>query len=256
VPSRFGDSAARPGGGGSALVSRSRNSELVDYEQHAVPRAVTQRLRSLDRRERRTDNDRTVTPSWSPTVTIRGLLVAQRWSGGDAFGCGKQIAELDLAIRRGAALHEAFGERGADLDRWPRPVRPQRGGLRLLDARNGSLDVLWTFYGVLVATASSTPVSLASFTSLAWTYSRSASRLARRWSVHRLSRQALSVRPSAADDPEAEDDNAGAWQERTTKRLMPLLSAAVDNGDGLDFRATGPGGEIRLIVPPRVTPPD
>ena len=135
---------------------------------HAMPQAVVRRLRSLDHREVRLQQPRTFTPRWLPAglpASLPGLIVAQ-WSRGDAFGCSQQIAELDLAFRRAGALHVLFRE-GVAVDGWPRPIRPERGGLQLLDAQNGSLDVLWTFYGTLVSVATSTPVTLASFASLA-----------------------------------------------------------------------------------------
>jgi hypothetical protein len=33
-----------------------------------------------------------------------------------------------------------------------------------------------------------------------------------------------------------------AWQEQTTERLVPVLQQAIDEGYGVDFRATGRAG--------------
>ena len=165
------------------------------------------------------------------------------------FGAARQSAELDMAVRRAVALMKLM-ETGERVTAWPQPIRPRRGGLWLLDARYGSLDLLWTVYGSIVAVATSTPISLASFSSLAWSASRSASRMARRVLVRPLEPVELVHRPSAGD-PVPSASHGDSWEERTTKRMIPVFKLAISDGRGIDFRATGPSGEVRFMVPPR-----
>lgn len=252
MPRRLGDDesedAFRLAGREMAVTqSSARDVYPVDYEDHPIAPTIARRLRSLARYEARLHRLRSADPPWSREGLIPGLIVAQRWAGGDAFGCARQIAELDTAMRRAAALIELFSS-PERVEAWPRPIRPERGGLWLLDAEYGSLDALWTFYGILVSVATSTPVSLASFASLAWDSSKAASRMARRWVLRPLRPDELAHRPRATDQPQTIAPSGDTWQERTTRRLVPVLRQAVNNGQGLDFRVTGPGGEIRLIV--------
>ncbi len=238
------------------VMERSRSGHYIEQsqdERHPRPIAQTAvgRLRSLVRQEARSRQPRIATPSWSREGAIPGLIIAQRYVGGDAFGSARQTAELDAALRRAVALMHLL-ERGKRVLEWPRPIRPERGGLWLLDARYGSLDLLWTVYGSVVAVATSTPVSLASFTSLAWSSSRSASRMARRWVVRPLEAGELVHRPSAGGSTSSVSHSGDAdWHERTTKKLVPLFKQAVSDGRGIDYQATGPSGEVRLIVTPR-----
>jgi hypothetical protein len=236
-----------------AVRQQHHDVEPFEHERPEIARAVTRRIRGLAIDELRNPQTRIATPVWwSHGLAVPGLIVAQRWAGGDAFGCSRQIAELDTSVRRANAMLDSLLA-GEQVLSWPLPMRPERGGLWLMDADYGSLDALWTVYGALVATATSTPVSLASLASLAWTSSRSAWRIARNWRVRVLEPDELSHRPSAANSGPTQGDRGGTWQERTTKRLLPVLEQAVQNGSGVDFRATGPGGEIRFIVPPKST---
>ncbi len=225
-----------------------RDMPLLDYEPKVIPKAVAKRLGRLGRRELRIPQPRITTPAWSNEQPIPGLLIALRSTGRDAFGCGRAISELDTAVRRANALLEDL-EAGDDVRSWPMPTRPERGGLWLLDATQGSLDTLWVVYGSLVTAATSTPVSLASFASLAWTASRSARRIASRFRLRHLRPHEIDERPKTEEL--APGDVLGTWQERTTKSLAPILQLAVENGTGLNFSASGPGGEVRFIVPPR-----
>lgn len=61
----------------------------------------------------------------------------------------------------------------------------------------------------------------------------------------------LADRPSAGNSPQTIDHDGEVWHERTTKRLVPIFKEAIRDGRGLDFQATGPSGEVRLIVTPR-----
>lgn len=223
--------------------------EQFDYDRHPIGQNAGRRLRSLLRAELE-QQPRIITPRWTQERAIPALIVTQRWAGGDAFGCARQISELDIALRRATALVELYLD-NEPVEQWPRPVRPERGGLWLLDASYGSLDALWSVYGALVIAATSTPVSLASFASLAWQTSKFASRMARRWVVRPLGPREVVDRPRAADSNLSAVDREETWQERTTKRVIPILKQAVEDGYGVDFRATGPSGEVRLTVAPR-----
>src|SRR5215471_21235895 len=59
---------------------------------------LARRLRGLVILETTFDEPRVVNPSWSHEDAIPGLIVAQRYSGGDAFGVARQVRELDLAV--------------------------------------------------------------------------------------------------------------------------------------------------------------
>ncbi len=226
----------------------------IDYEQRAIPKAVSIRL-CLQKQERRSKPTRTITPSWSDDRAIPGVLVVLHWDSGDAFGCSRVNAELDTAFRRANALMEKL-KAGEEVTTWPMPTRPSRAGLWLMDARYGSLDTLWIVYGALVTAATSAPVSLASFAALAWSASKSAARITGRWRVRYLSRGEIErERPGPTLRSRLPEEAIGTWQERTTKSLMPAIELAVSNGTGLNFSAVGPGGEVRLIVPPNSAEP-
>lgn len=222
----------------------------MDYETRAIAPTTALNLRRLARHEARSQEPRITSPSWTTEREIPGLIIAQHYSGSDAFGTTRQTAELDLAFRRAAMLITQI-EAGEPITSWPRPIRPARGGLWLLDARYGSLDAVYTVYGALVTVAISQPVSLASFASLAWASSKSATRLARRWIVRVLHPSELAERPRAADASPATTYDDGIVLDRMTRRLLPIFKQAVDDGCGLDFHAKGPSGEIRLIVTPK-----
>ena len=222
--------------------------EIQAYRRTISP-TVDRRLRRLARQEAKTREQRVSEPEWAHGTAVPGLIVAERYVHLDAFGAARQIAALDIALRRGAALIKLY-EDGGHAEEWPRPVLPQSGGLTLLDARYSSLDLLWTAYGTVAAVAASTPVCLASFASLAWQAGKYTYAKAHSWSMRRLGAHELTERPSAGD-PVPVDAQPVTWQERTSKRLIPVLQEATKNGDGLDFRMTGPDGEVRLIVVPR-----
>jgi hypothetical protein len=235
----------------SGLERLSSRPDHLDYLSHPIRPTNVVRMRSLAMYENRSRQYRVASPAWVREEEIPGLLVVQLYSGGDAFGVARQTAELDLAVRRAAALIRLL-DTGERVTSWPRPIRPARGGLWLLDARHGSLDALYTFYGALVSVAMSQPVSLASFASLAWTSSKSAARLASKWVVRTLHPRELVHRPSAGESSSAlgTPDQEIPF-EQMTRRLLPLFKQAVDDGRGLDFRAKGSSGEIRFIVTPR-----
>ncbi len=199
-----------------------------DDGRRRIAPTTARRLERLVRQEKRSQATRFADPEWSREGAIPGLIVAQRYVRGDAFGASRQMAELDSAIRRAAALIARL-DAGESVDAWPVPIRPQSGGLWLLDASHGSLNILWTVYGSLVAIATSTPVSLAAFASLVCQYTEFASRIAHRWTVRRLAPDELARRPNAADSPPS-GIREETWHERTAKRTMPLIRQAIDEG--------------------------
>jgi hypothetical protein len=218
---------------------------------HPIAPTVARRLRSLARQETQTPWSRGTSPAWAREQALPGLIIAQRYSRGDAFGIARQTSELDTALRRAAAMIVRL-ETADRVTAWPRPMRPELGGLRLIDVRYGSFDALYTVYGVLVSIAASAPISLASLASLAWASSTAAVRIARTWMVRALEPAELAERPSAGDSV-PDDEQGDVLLDRTTKRLIPFFKLAVSEGRGVDYRATGPNGEIRLIVTPKTT---
>jgi hypothetical protein len=231
----------------STRVSPERASPLLYRGDYPIAKAVATRLERLVRLEtRRSDQPRIVDPDWSRLGRIPGLIVAQRVENGTAFRSARQIAGLDKAFRRAAALIDLV-EGHEHIERWPLPIRPERGGLLLLDVEYGSLDALWTFYGTLTTLAQSSPVSLISLASLAWDASRSAAK-ATQWTVHRLAGNEILHRPSAADP----GNHAGEpWKLETTKRMLPVLLKSVEEGYGIDFTVSDDAGKIRLLLTPR-----
>jgi len=219
-------------------------------DRRAIRPTVANRLRTLLRQETRVGQQRIVTPNWSRQGALPGLIVAQRYAGGDAHGTARQTAELDAAFRRAAALMNLM-DAGERPQAWPMPIRPERGGLWLIDARYGSADLLWSFYGSLVSIATSTPVSLASFASLALSASgTAASRLPGKWKVRRLDAGELAHRPGHGRDVAQLGAGGDTWEERTTKRMIPVFELAIKQGRGIDYSATGPTGQVRFIIPP------
>jgi hypothetical protein len=154
------------------------------------------------------------------------------------------LADLDLATRRAAALHRRL-LRGGDLERWPEPLRTYQGGLRLLDVRLGSFDLLATVWGTLVSVAGSSPIAVASLIALAWDVGRPALRAAGRWIGAPLAANGRG-RP-VLEAP----DNAQHWGVQQTKALEPVLRDAIANDKGFEFFLDEGHRTIKLTVPPK-----
>jgi hypothetical protein len=75
--------------------------------------------------------------------------------------------------------------------------------------------------------------------------------MARGFIVRPLEQSQVDHRPSAAEPTLPEGAKGDVLLERTTKRMAPVFRQAIDDGRGLDFRASGPSYEIRFIVTPR-----
>lgn len=162
----------------------------------------------------------------------------------DAFGASRLLADLDLAARRAGALHRKI-LRGDGAGKWPTPLRTTQGGLRLLDARVGSFDVLLTLWGSLVTIAGSSPVTVAGLMALAWDVGRGSYRLGKKWVAAALT-EAMEVPPSLETPPSAQP-----WGIQHTKSLAPRMSEAIANDQGFEFVLNETEGTIKLTVPPK-----
>ena len=205
---------------------------------------ATRRLGNLARTGLR-EEPSVARPVWTDGRAIPRLVVTARYEGRDAFGSSRLLADLDLAARRAGALHRQV-IRGDLKDRWPDPIRTYQGGLRLLDARVGSFDVLMTFWGSLVMLASSSPVAVAGMMALAWDMGRGSVRLANRWVGAALT-AAQDDKPSL----EAPDGGGEPWGIQHTKALAPALEAAATNGTGVEFFLDEAEHRIKFTVLPR-----
>ena len=171
------------------------------------------------------------------------MLISLRYERQDAHGVSRRVRDLDMAFRRaGATLENYFlGEQSTG---WAYPTRPERGGLWVLESRRGSYEVVATVYGTLVFWAASTPVSLASFVSLAWESAVATTRVGR-WAV--------GLFHGSPDDgpPELGSRHADAeWGLKQTKALEPIMLEAAKMGSGLEFVNNSATGEVRLTIYP------
>lgn len=187
-------------------------------------------------------------PAWASSRAIPRLVVTARYEGLDAFGSSRLLADLDLAARRAGSLHRQL-VRGDRRDTWPAPMRTSQGGLRLLDARVGSFEILMTFWGSLAMLASSSPVAVAGLVALGWDVGRGSLRIANRWVGAALA--------SAQDDVpslQGPDDGGEPWGIQHTKALAPVLEAAAANGTGAELFLDETERKIKLTVLPRDSP--
>ncbi len=124
-------------------------------------------------------------------------------------------------------------------------MRPERGGLWVLESRRGSYELVATVYGALVSLAISTPVSLASLACLAWDSAVAVSRLGR-WTVGQF-------QGSPSDGPPELGSSHGhdEWGMKQTKALQPVMLEAAKTGSGLEFVNNSGTGEVRLTIYPR-----
>ena len=172
-----------------------------------------------------------------------GLVISLKYTRQDAHGMAQRTQDLDMAFRRAAATLESYysGERNLG---WAYPMRPERGGLWVLDTRRGSYELLATVYGSLVMWATSAPISLASLVSLAWDSAVATSRVGR-WAVGRFH--------GAPDDgpPQLGSPTGDAeWGLKQTKALTPVMLEAAKAGSGLEFVNNSSTGEVCLTTYP------
>lgn len=202
------------------------------------------RMRKILRSESQNPVPRFMQPAWLESeIAVPTLLVSLRYKSQDAHGITQSIREIDLAFRRAAATIEAI-RRGGHRGVWAPAIRPERGGLWALDYRRGSFEMLTTFYGGLVTLATSTPVSLAALTSLAWDSAASARRLGS-WTVGKFTENP-DEGPPQSGSPVSDSE----WGVKQTKALTPVMSAAAAAGNGLEFVNNSATGEMRLTIYP------
>ncbi|WP_223694895.1 hypothetical protein [Leifsonia poae] len=209
-----------------------------------LTKAASDRLTKVARAELAMEAHSVAQPVWLGGQPVPRLLVSARYVGSDAFGSSRLLADLDLAARRAGALYRNLLRDGR-VERWPDPVRTHQGGLRLLDARVGSLDVVMTFWGSLVILASSSPVAVAGMMSLAWDIGRGTARIAHRWIGAALAASDPG-RPSL-DPPE----DGQQWGVQHTRALAPVLEAAAMNGSGAELFVNERDRIVKLTVLPR-----
>lgn len=206
--------------------------------------AAASRFASLSRQEAASGEIAVMHPAWLGGQAIPRLIVTAHYAGMDAFGTSRLLADLDLTARRAGALQRQL-LRGERVEKWPRPLRTTQGGLRLLEARVGSFDVLLTLWGSLVTIAGSSPVTVASLMALAWDVGRGSYRLGRKWTAAALN-EAQEGPPSLEPPP-----NAQPWGIQHTKALAPRMSEAIANDQGFEFVLNETEGTIKFTVPPK-----
>jgi hypothetical protein len=209
-----------------------------------ISQTVSRRFTSLVEAELASAAIRTITPEWLGGGSIPRLVVSFRYDGLDSFGIADMTARLDLAARRAGALQRRLAS-GEQVDDWPRALRTTQGGLYLLDVRRGSYEVIQTIWGDLVTIAGSTPVSVASFIALAWDIGRGTRKLANKWTGRRAS-----IGPNAKPTPTS-DSEGTEWGATHTKALAPVLLAAIENDQGVEFHLKDDNREIKLTVYPK-----
>ncbi|MCI2958391.1 hypothetical protein MN032_11870 [Agromyces atrinae] len=124
-------------------------------------------------------------------------------------------------------------------------MRTYQGGLRLLDARIGSFDVVTTVWGSLVSIASSSPVVVASLIALAWDVTRGTKRLADRWVGSALD-------TNHDGPPVLQAPTAGEpWGVQHTKAFIPVLDAAIADGRGVEYFLDEADRTLKITVLPK-----
>lgn len=209
-------------------------------DQSTLTKVASSRLASLIHAESDSNEGAVAHPGWLQGRGIPPLLISLRYEDLDAFGASRALAELDLAARRAGAMYRQLAAGGAS-DRWPEPIRTHRAGLRLLDARVGSFNVIATVWGTLVTIAASSPVSVASLIALAWDVGRGAVHVTKRWRGAVL-RQGDGYSRSEASQP---------WGIKHTKELAPVLAKVIENDQGFEFTLADGDRQLKITVLPR-----
>lgn len=200
------------------------------YELSQPARVTLDRLRGLAQQEQELPTPEELGPRFP-------LLIKHRCASGTVFEAAKQLTVLDLAFRRAEALSRQFAKQPRESS-WPRPTRPERCGLLVVDASAGSLDTVLAVYGSLVAVAQTGPVSLIAMASLIWDATKTAQRIGRGW-VARIHGDGMQT-----DELD--------WRERTMKAAMPLMTEAVASGRGVSLTMSNRyGDKVELIVTDR-----
>lgn len=233
----------------AAALSRSRRRGFdADSDERRLqpvgPTARSRLLRLAREEDRRRRSGYFVPRELGLNDPIPGLVVSLRYRRQDMHGVTVRTRDLDIAFRRAAATLEGWRS-GDTSGGWSYPMRPERGGLWVLDARRGSFELYATVYGSLVAVATSNPVALAGLVSLAFDAKAGVSR-AGTWVGHIWPVSTAPTLPSLGVDAEGD-----TWSVENTKALQPVMLAAIESGAGFEFVNRSASAEIRIAVPPR-----
>ncbi|MBF4569500.1 hypothetical protein ITJ57_12085 [Plantibacter sp. VKM Ac-2880] len=231
--------------GAAAHLKDSRNERRAPL---VAPRDLSgvaaHRLTNLMRAELQQAELAIAYPGWLQNRAVPRLIVTLRYDGHDAFGVARALQRLDLAARRAGAMQRRLIDSEVDKA-WPQPLRTHQGGLHVLDARVGSVDILMTVWGALVTIAGSAPISVAALMALSWDVGRGAVHLTKRWQGGIMARPQRD--PMAHERVEATQD----WGLKKTKALAPVLEKAIANGQGFEFSLTDGAQQLKLTVLPK-----
>ncbi|MGB3762102.1 MAG: hypothetical protein WA966_02695 [Ornithinimicrobium sp.] len=225
---------ARPMPGGLSVLQTPASPQLTEADRT--------RLRRVLRSEFDEPMPRVIRPEWAGNRYLPGLVVSYRHPGSDIFGVAQSLAELDSTFRSAAATIENWHSNGAD-SAIAKPMRPERGGLRLLDAQPGSFEVWMTLWGDLTTLATSAPVSVASLAALIWQM-RVAPRKVADWTF-RQSNDLGRKKPVAGH---ALDDTGTTFGVAHTAALMPVLATLAQQGTAFQFHVQNEAGEEILLT--------
>ncbi len=178
---------------------------------------------------------------WLNDQNVPRFVISGYYAGTDSFGASRLLADIDLTARRVGYLSRQLGRNVGEIEIDAQ--RTSETGVRILDVRPGSLDVVFTVWGSLVAVAASTPVSVASLFALAWDLTHGATSVVK-WAI-RTDRNSFADRPSATAPA-----NSQLVSDASIAEIVPALEAAVAAGNGVDFHIQDGPRSIRLTVPP------
>jgi hypothetical protein len=234
----------------AALSSSSALRSWSDGHGALAPlsAAASGRLAKLVRLEASKADRGVARPDWLGGRAIPRLIVRARYSGSDAFGASRMMARMDLATRRAGSIQRSL-ILGEELKGWPQPLRTHQGGLRLLDAQVGSLDLIMTVWGGLVTVATSAPIAVAGLIALGWEGTRSIAGAVSEWRASPFGHE-QDGRPSL--DPPV---SSMAWGAKHTKELAPVLAQAVANDQGFEFFLADGEHQLKIVVLPKQSDP-
>ena len=224
-----------------------------DVASQRLPSQVA--LRSLARLARIEQQDRDWTSlrgmrePWASTEALFGLIVVLHQPRGSAYAAARAIEHADRVVRRSGPLLTSLLT-GQPLETWPYPMRPERGGLEVVYAQAGSVDLILQAYGELAEIAQSKPAALASLTALAWQLTGYARQRVSHWRVRAVQPEELAEPPVLSKEVLAGGDVR--LQVRNSAEWMPVLERAVELGSGLSIEASEEG--VRIVVLPRFNP--
>ena len=237
----------------SAVTTPSSPGALSNWsddhrELAPLSAAASDRLAQLMRLEASKEDRRVARPDWLEGRAVPRLIVRARYSGSDAFGASRMMARLDLATRRAGSIQRSL-VLGDKLVGWPQPLRTHQGGLRLLDAHVGSLDLIMTVWGGLVTVATSAPIAVAGLIALGWDVKRTVTGAVRKWRASPLGHEQLG--PPSLDPPVS----STVWGVKHTKELAPVLAQAVANDQGFEFFLADGEHQLKIVVLPKQRDP-